>query len=175
MSSASRPSPTEGRTETTAGAGPVRRRNRHGRSGRGPAVLPGDMPAPLPLGRGPHRTRSERFDDLVLDVADALVERWTGELADVEWAVEDVPRVEADADEVPLTRLLPAQPGEGPDEAGTPPRVVVFRRPLELRARDRDELAALLHTVVVERVAELLRLPPEDVDPAYDPGDEPRD
>ena len=47
-----------------------------------------------------------------------------------------------------------------------PARVVLYRRPLETRA-DGDELDDLVADVVVEQVAHLLELPPEDVDPRY--------
>ncbi|MBW3615999.1 MAG: metallopeptidase family protein [Actinobacteria bacterium] len=64
---------------------------------------------------------------------------------------------------VPLGRLLPA----GTDSRGRPTaaRVVVYRRPLEARAADRTELAELVHDVVVDQVARLLQLDPDEVDP----------
>ncbi len=117
------------------------------------------------------QTRGERFDDLVLDAVEQLEQRWGRQLEDVEFAVEDVPPVSAlqpyDADVVfdetagggvPLGRLLPAG-------AGQPPRVVVYRRPLEARAVDRLDLADLVHDVVVDQVARLLDLDPDEVDP----------
>lgn len=127
------------------------------------------------------QTRAERFDDLVLDAVEQLEERWARELQGVEFAVEDVPAVAAQTDEydaaldedvvadetaggaVPLGRLLPA----AVDARGrrTPPRVVVYRRPLEARAADRSDLADLVHDVVVDQVARLLRLDPDVVDP----------
>ncbi len=45
--------------------------------------------------------------------------------------------------------------------------MIVFRRPVEIRSRSRDERALLVHEVVVEQVAELLGLEPESVDPRY--------
>jgi predicted Zn-dependent protease with MMP-like domain len=48
--------------------------------------------------------------------------------------------------------------------------VVLYRRPIEARAVGTDELADLVHDVVVEEVAELLGLEPEIVDPAYGDG-----
>ena len=124
------------------------------------------------------QTRGERFDDLVLDAVEDLERRWATELEGVEFAVEDVPAVAADdnagydedvvADEtaggaVPLGRLLPA----GVDARGRPTaaRVVVYRRPLEARASDRDDLADLVHDVVVDQVARLLQIDPDEVDP----------
>ncbi|NUT41963.1 MAG: metallopeptidase family protein [Thermoactinospora sp.] len=115
------------------------------------------------------RSRSERFDDLVLDAVDRLRPQWGKQLASVEFAVEDVP---------PLSEL-----GDGPGRPGpetvpfgradaangrNPAAVVVYRRPLEARARDRDTLGALIHDVVVEQVATLLGLSPDAVDPGYD-------
>ncbi|MGW7595564.1 metallopeptidase family protein, partial [Streptomyces rubiginosohelvolus] len=38
---------------------------------------------------------------------------------------------------------------------------------VEIRAKNRDERALLVHEVVVEQVAELLGLAPESVDPRY--------
>lgn len=45
--------------------------------------------------------------------------------------------------------------------------MVVYRRPVEIRTKGRDERAALVHEVVVEQVAELLGLTPDTVDPRY--------
>jgi hypothetical protein len=45
---------------------------------------------------------------------------------------------------------------------------VLFRRPIERRCENRIELAAMVHTVLVEQVAELLGMRPEDVDPRYE-------
>jgi predicted Zn-dependent protease with MMP-like domain len=42
---------------------------------------------------------------------------------------------------------------------------VLYRRPLEIRARDRSDLADLVHEVVVDQVAVLLGRDPEDIDP----------
>jgi predicted Zn-dependent protease with MMP-like domain len=61
---------------------------------------------------------------------------------------------------VPLGRFFPAQ-------GQLPPRIVVYRRPVESRTGDDTDLAALVHEVVVEQVAHLLGLAPEQVDPAY--------
>ncbi|MHB8341041.1 MAG: metallopeptidase family protein [Mycobacteriales bacterium] len=130
-----------------------RRRDRHGRGLRH-ELLPANLPA--------YRTRAQRFDDLVLDGVEALEERWARELEDVEFAVEDVPPELPSGDEggdpVPLARLEPAA---GP----APPRVVVYRRPLEARAHDRLDLADLVFDVLVHEVAHLLGVEPEVIDP----------
>lgn len=138
----------------SGGAG--RRRDRHGRGLRGPLA-----PREVPISRG----GAARFDDFVLDAVEHLERRWSAELAAVEFAVEDVPPVPEDGpatrgDPVPLGRVLPA-------DAQGHPRVVLYRRPIEARAFDRDELGALVHDVVVEQVAALLGLEPEAVDPDW--------
>ena len=51
---------------------------------------------------------------------------------------------------------------------GAPPRLVLFRRPLEHRAETLADLEALVLTVVVEQLAEVLGVPPEDVHPDYE-------
>ena len=46
-----------------------------------------------------------------------------------------------------------------------PPRIVLYRRPLEFRAADHDDLADLVHDVILEQVANLLGVAPEDLEP----------
>ena len=139
-----------------------------------PNVSVGGREVPVPLSQ----TRGERFDDLVLDAVEHLEERWGRQLEGVEFAVEDVPAVPLEdgavydegviADEtaggaVPLGRLL----GPAVDERGqaSPARIVVYRRPLEARAVDRIDLADLVHDVVVDQVARLLGMDPDEIDP----------
>jgi hypothetical protein len=50
--------------------------------------------------------------------------------------------------------------------------MVLFRRPLEHRADGPEELEALLLTVIVEQVAEVLGLPVEEVLPGYEEDEE---
>ena len=150
--------PTGGsRHRSPAAAGGRNHRDRHGRGLRGRLV-----PASVPMSR----TKAEIFDDLVLDTVESLERRYAQELAGVEFAVEDVPPdlnvYDSDVLEdgsVPLARLLPGRPGRH----GVPPRIVVYRRPLEFRAGDRDDLADLVRDVVIEQVANLLGLSPDDL------------
>ena len=151
-----------------------RRRDRHGRGMRGPLVPPVVTVGRLRVRVPTSQTRGERFDELVLDAVENLEERWRSQLEDVEFAVEDVPPLEVlepfDADvvldetaggAVPLGRLRHGGSGEAP-------RVVVYRRPLEARAVDRLDLADLVHDVVVDQVARLLGVDPEEIDPSDD-------
>lgn len=104
-------------------------------------------------------SRRARFDDIVLGLVDRHLERWGLELADVEFGIEDVPAIpEGWGDEpVPFGALTRAK-------AGSPARVVVFRRPVEMRARTRVEQVALVNEVLVEHIADLLGKEPGDVD-----------
>lgn len=121
---------------------------------RGPAVLPRAPGSPET------RTARDRFDDLVLAVVADIEERWRKHLGLVEYAVEEAPPVPDDWERttVPLGSLVR---GSG----ATPSRVLVFRRPIEHRCATRSELEAMVLTVVVEQVAELLGVTPEVIDP----------
>lgn len=166
--SPARPGPsTLGAVSTTRGYRPNRNRrrpnrDRHGRGLRG-SLYPSTLPAAS--------TRAERFDALVLAALEPIEARWRTELTELDIAVDDVPDVRG-ADEaapgaqdglladagVPLARLVPA----GVDRRGMPTkaRIVLFRRPLEARARDGGDLADLVHHVLVEQVANYLNLDP---------------
>src|SRR3954451_4947953 len=102
------------------------RRDRHGRGLRGRLV-----PDSVPLAR----SRTEQFDDLVLDAVEDLERRWERELAGVEFADERVPSVEhtppdeevldsdvLDDGSVPVARVLPAH---RENDREIPPRIVV--------------------------------------------------
>ena len=110
-----------------------------------------------------NRTRAERFDALALGVMEDLWERFPNELANVQLAVEEVPLLPDawSADTIPLSSYVPHK---GPE----PARIVVLRRPIERRAATRLDLEDLLLTVIVEQVADVLGLPPEDVHPQYE-------
>jgi predicted Zn-dependent protease with MMP-like domain len=128
------------------------------------------MRGPLAPAEAPiSRTRAERFDELVRDEAHRLEQRWSRQLAGVEFAVEEVPAIDPHAlepDTAPLSRLVPAADGR-------PPRIVVYRRPIEARGGEDDrDRARLIRDVVVEEVAELLGLSPESIDPTYDSPDD---
>lgn len=96
----------------------------------------------------------------MLDSVERLERRWP-QLSSVEFAVEEVPPSGAEvwSDEpVPLGRVMRPVRDE-------PARIVVYRRPLEVRAPVRAELGMLIHDIVVEQVADLLGMDPETIDP----------
>lgn len=127
---------------------------------RGPGVLPGPhSPRGVPSRRSPRQD----FDAIVLSVVHRLEDRWHDEFGLIEFAVEETPLIPDDweAPTVPLSSLVR---GSGV----TPTRLVLFRKPLELRCENRPELTALVLTVLVEQVSELLGRTPEEIDPGYD-------
>ena len=127
---------------------------------RGPGVLPQHLGTPAV------RTARERFDALVLGIVTEVDARWQDRLGLVEYAVEDTPQVPDDWDSptVPLSSLVR---GSG----SSPTRLVLFRRPIEHRCESRSDLEALVLTLVVEQIAELLGIDAAEVDPRYE-GDE---
>lgn len=143
----------------------VRRRDRHGRGVRGRLVPPG-----VPL----YRTRSQQFDDMVLDAVARLESRWEAELAGVEFAVQEVPEASElldDSGPLPLARTVPGVPNV-PSQGNaarpaTPARIIIYRRPLMARSESEGELSELVFDVVVEEFASYLGLDPDSVDPGY--------
>ncbi|HEX8759976.1 MAG TPA: metallopeptidase family protein [Pseudonocardiaceae bacterium] len=143
-----------------------KRRDRRGRGVRG-LLFPATLPAA--------RSRSERFDAIVLDALEPIDERWHTELERLDVAVDEVPEI-TDCDpatvtwgsdvvedgKVPLARLIPA----GVDRTGLPTRarIVLYRRPLENRAQGGGDLSDLVHEVLVEQVASYLGVDPDLID-----------
>jgi predicted Zn-dependent protease with MMP-like domain len=130
-------------------------------------MYPATMPA--------SRTRAEKFDALVLEALEPIELRWGTELADLDLAVDEVPEVDRTSPDevvwgqgvlsdigVPLAQLVPA--GVDPEGLPSRARIVIYRRPLEARARGGADLADLLHEVLVEQVAEYLNIEPDAVD-----------
>jgi predicted Zn-dependent protease with MMP-like domain len=165
-SAADRPSDTRADAPSCGPAGPGRspdtgrRRDRRGRGLRGTLAPPA-----VPIAH----SRSEAFDAMVLHAVDHLQPRLGSSLNGIEFAVEDVPefggeRAQFDDDVlddhgIPLSRLF--REGVAGIKA---PTVVLYRRPLESRAVRGDDLADLVHDVVVEQVARLLGQEPEEID-----------
>jgi len=120
-------------------------------------------------------SRADEFDAVVIEAIAEIDAKWHDQLRELNIAVDDVPRMlpidpstiqwpaEVSADRaVPLARLIPASV----DAEGnwTRAQVVVFRRPLELRSRDRDDLADLLREVLIEQVATYLGIDEDTVE-----------
>jgi predicted Zn-dependent protease with MMP-like domain len=141
--------------------------SRRGREMRGP-LLPPTVPG--------WRSRAERFDMAVLEAYEPIERRWRKRLADLDVAVDEIPRIspkdpgnvqwppEVVADgPIALARLIPA----GVDVRGNPTRarIVLFRKPIERRAKDSVDLTDLLHEILVAQVAGYLGVEPSVIDP----------
>lgn len=128
------------------------RRDAHGHGMRRP-LLPPALPG--------HRTRAERFDELVADLSERLGSRWASRWGKLEFGVEDVPASDPSPWErgVPLGRVLPG-------EYGAATRIVLYRRPIEQRASE-DDLPLLVRDILAEQVGHLLGLRADEVDPTY--------
>jgi predicted Zn-dependent protease with MMP-like domain len=120
------------------------------------------------------KTKADEFDEVVREAVAHLDQRWSAELAEVEFVVDEVPPPEPEAGEdgedaydpiagqVRLSRLMPAS---GSGRNTRPPQIVLYRRPLELRSLDPDDLAELVLDVLIHEVADLLGVGPEVIDP----------
>ncbi|MFT3661586.1 MAG: metallopeptidase family protein [Gordonia sp. (in: high G+C Gram-positive bacteria)] len=146
---------------------PARRtRDRRGRGLRSP-VLPPILPA--------HRSRSDLFDKAAVTAFAEIDAAWHDQLTGLDLAVDDIPRIlprdletvqwpeEVTADgPVPLARLIPA----GIDARGRPTRaqLILFRRPIELRSRDDEELPEILREILIQQVATYLGVDEETIE-----------
>ena len=96
---------------------------------------------------------------------------WGVELAGVQVLVEDIPPAPAEDQGGDALTLPPAGMASIPLGRTEPAtrrrsaRIVVYRRPVEARARAAQDREELVRDVVVGLVAELLGLDPDDVDP----------
>jgi predicted Zn-dependent protease with MMP-like domain len=122
------------------------------------------------------RSRAERFDMAVLEAYEPIERRWESRLTDLDVAVDEIPRIfprdpasvqwppEVVADgPVALARLIPA----GVDVRGEPTRarILLFRKPIERRAKDSTDLEDLLREILVAQVATYLGVEPSVIDP----------
>jgi len=115
----------------------------------------------------------------VLEAYEPIERRWAERVATLDVAVDEIPRIspkdpdneswppEVIADgPVALARLIPA----GVDVRGnsTRARIVLFRKPIERRAKDTTDLAELLHEILVAQIAIYLGVEPSVIDPTMD-------
>lgn len=116
------------------------------------------MPGPLsPRSVPAHRSARESFDLLVGDVLASLDHHFAAEPDHVDLVVEEVPMLPPEwTDDVPLSIVVP-----GP----TATRIVLFRLPISHRCISRRDLEDLVWSVVLERLAEVWHMSPDDLDP----------
>jgi hypothetical protein len=115
----------------------------------------------------------------VLEAYEPIERRWAERVSALDVAVDEIPRIapkdpdnvqwpaEVIADgPIALARLIPA----GVDVRGnaTRARIVLFRKPIERRAKDSTDLGDLLHEILVAQVATYLGVEPSVIDPTID-------
>lgn len=118
----------------------------------------------------------------VLEAYEPIERRWRKRLAALDVAVDEIPRISPKDPEsvqwppevvadgpIALARLIPA----GVDVRGNPTRarIVLFRKPIERRAKDSVDLTDLLHEILVAQVAGYLGVEPSIIDPGVDTDD----
>ena len=119
-------------------------------------------------------TAGDRFDRIASDAVEHVEHRWRKELAEVEFAVDLVPPVDAgslpDEGSIESAGVLLAQivPAHGRQKT----HIVLYRKPIELRARDTEDLEDLVHDIVVHVISNYLGLAPDVVDPGFGEADE---
>jgi len=115
----------------------------------------------------------------VLEAYEPIERRWQQRLTGLDVAVDEIPRIapkdpdsvqwppEVVADgPIALARLIPA--GVDVRGDGTRARIVLFRKPIERRAKDSVDLTDLLHEILVAQVATYLGVEPSVIDPNID-------
>ena len=137
----------------------LRSRDRHDRGLRGRLAWPNAYTgSPVPIRS--RMSRAEFFTTCVRDALAQVTEQCPRALAGMDVGIEDVPEVGVawTQDRVPLAAAVSALP----DRNG---QVVVFRRPLERRARTRQGLRILVFRTIVEQLSEATGIPVDEIDP----------
>lgn len=116
------------------------------------------LPGPLsPQSVPAHRPPRASFDLLVGDILGALEPHFTVEPDHVEIVVEEAPLLPKEwTDDVPLSIVTTVPEGH---------RVVLFRIPITQRSGSTEELEELVWSVVLDRLAEVWHMSPDDLDP----------
>lgn len=125
------------------------------------------------------RSRAERFDMAVLEAYEPIERRFQQRLSELDVAVDEIPRIQPRDPEsvqwppevvadgpIALARLIPA----GVDVRGeaTRARILLFRKPIERRAKNSGDLNDLLHEILVAQVATYLGVEPSVIDPTLE-------
>lgn len=92
------------------------------------------------------------FEADLMDAAERVKAVWGAALRGVEFACDEIPDITGD--EIPLGSL-------------SGKRITIYRLPIQLRSTSPAETSQLIFDTVVEEVAELLGMDPEDVHEDY--------
>lgn len=131
-------------------------RDRHGRGLRVPMFYPG-TPA--------RRTRRERFEHLMVKALTDFAARWSA-VRSIEFGFEDVPPSNPASWEdhsTVLSRVFPADVKRGLKD-----RIVLYRLPICQRAG--DDLDVMIRHLLLERISQVLYIPPDEFEAALGAG-----
>ncbi|KQY58541.1 hypothetical protein ASD11_02455 [Aeromicrobium sp. Root495] len=112
-----------------------------------------------------HRSPRDSFDHLVAAVLEALEKHFAAEPDEVDVVVEDVPLLPPEwTDDVPLSSVArpPASAEAGTQDSA---RIVLYRLPIVGRSVGPLDLEDLVWRVVLDRLAEVWHVSPDDLDP----------
>ncbi len=131
-----------------------RMRERRGRGPRGPLALPGPLsPQSVPA----HVNPREDFDGLVGAILTAMSKHFDAEPDRVDVVTEEAPLLpDGWSDAVPTSALI-----RRPEAA----RIVLYRLPLTKRCGSRQEVEDSTWQVILDRLAEVWDMSPDDIDP----------
>jgi hypothetical protein len=128
------------------------KRDRHDRGLRGP-VLPHSAPS--------HESTDQFFVREMREAVEDLDARLGTMLTSIKFALEEIPNkrdLAFASGHVPLGRI----------DQGNPTSIVLYQRPIEMRADSKELLQRVMRDVLAELVSLVTGLRPDDVDPNYE-------
>lgn len=147
------------RAQPQYSGGMSKRRNRHSRGQRGPVVLPRSYGGRIDR---VDPTHAEFFTACLTQAVQQVHMSCPGILDNVVVGAEDVPTMpDWTEGRVPLSSAV-----DGSEHS--PAKIVIYRRPLELRTASRRGLAILVHRTLVKQLSALTGTPVETIDPSID-------
>lgn len=137
----------------------MKRRERHGRGMRGRLALPHPYTGEVvPLAK--QVPPPAYFTRCVTDALAQIARQCPAALAAMDVGVEDVPTLtQGWVERVPLAAAVSATPTKNG-------QVVVFRRPIERRARTRAGLRILVYRTIVEQLSDATGIALDEIDPS---------
>lgn len=132
--------------------GSMRDRRGHGR--RGVLALPGPL---SPRGVPVRQTRRAKFENLITQIVTALEPAFQAESDAVEVIVEDAPRLPPEWDDAVPSSIVSHRDGVT--------QLVLYRLPITQHARNEQHLEEVTWTVLLDQLAAIWHVSPDDLDP----------
>jgi hypothetical protein len=108
-----------------------------------------------------HVNPREDFDGLVSAILTAMAKHFDAEPERVDVVTEEAPLLpDGWADPVPTSALI-----RGPSTGSGATRIVLYRLPLTKRCNSRHEVEDSTWQVILDRLAEVWEMSPDDIDP----------